>query len=164
MLPFLRGSSLAGCVPAARQSFPGVIEDGGAGIFNVTIAGKWAGEFSETARLKPGKSAFDLVYSFKNVEITNATGSLLDISTDILDNTAWKDGFKWAQGDKSIEVKGEKECAGIKGLIVNYTSKLFGRVQKRSYGVNTGFPLPIYAVVPAANDTWTYELVEKKGI
>ena len=140
------------------------IEDGGKAAFNVTIAGKWTEEFSETAKLKPGKSAFDLIYSFKNVAISNAAGSLLDISADILDNTVWKDGFKWAQGDKSIEVKGERECAGIKGLLVSYSSKLFGRVQKRIYGVNTSLPLPIYAEVPAANGTWIYELVEKKGI
>ena len=140
------------------------IEDGGGGAFDVTIAGKWTEEFSETAKLKPRKTAFDLLYSFKNVAITNAAGGLLDISADIVDNTMLKDGFKWAQGDKSIEVKGGKECAGVKGLLVNYTSKLFGRVQKRTYGVNPDFPLPIYAVIPAANDTWTYELVEKKGI
>ena len=140
------------------------IEDGGSEAFKVTVAGKWTEEFSETAKLKPGMSAFDLVYSFKNVAISNAAGSLLDINADILDNTLWKDGFRWAQGDKSIEVKGERECAGIKGLLVNCSSKLFGRVQKRTYGVNTNLPLPIYAEVPAANGTWIYELVEKTGI
>jgi len=140
------------------------IEDGGNAAFNVTISGKWTEEFSETAKLKPGMSAFDLVYSFKNVAIPNAAGSLLNINTDILNHTVWKDGFKWAQGDKSIEAKGERECAGIKGLLVSYSSILFGRVQKRTYGVNTNLPLPIFAEVPAANDTWIYELVEKKGI
>jgi len=140
------------------------IEDGGNGIFNVTLAGKWTGEFSETAKLKPGMSAFDLVYAFKNVEIPNAAGSLLNIAAVVVDNTTWKDGFKWTQGDTSIEVKGERECAGIKGLLVTCSSKSFGRVQKRTYCVNSNFPLPIYAEVPGANDTWTYELVERKGI
>jgi hypothetical protein len=109
-------------------------------------------------------SAFDLVYAFKNVEIPNAAGSLLNINADVVDNTTWKDGFHWTQGDSSIEVKGERECAGIKGLLVTYSSKAFGRVQKRTYCVNFNIPLPIYAEVPAANDTWTYELVESKGI
>jgi hypothetical protein len=140
------------------------IEDESPGVFNVTLAGKWTGEFSETAKLKPGMSAFDLVYAFKNVEIPNAAGSLLNINADVVDNTTWKDGFHWTQGDSSIEVKGERECAGIKGLLVTYSSKAFGRVQKRTYCVNSNIPLPIYAEVPAANDTWTYELVESKGI
>jgi len=55
-------------------------------------------------------------------------------------------------------------CTGIKGLLVNYTNKVFGRLQKRTYCVNSNIPLPIYARVPAANDTWTYDLVEIKGI
>jgi hypothetical protein len=139
------------------------IEDGSPGGLNVTLAGKWTGEFSETAKLKPGMSAFEFVYAFKNVDIPNAAGSLLNMDAVLVDNTTWKDGFHWAQGDQSIEVKGEKECAGIKGLLVAYTSKNFGRVQKRTYGVNSRIPLPIYAEVPAANDTWTYELVESKG-
>jgi hypothetical protein len=140
------------------------IEDGSPGGLNVTLAGKWTGEFSETAKLKPGMSAFELVYAFKNVEIPNAAGSLLNIDAVLVDNTTWKDGFHWTQGDHSIEVKGEKECAGIKGLLVSYTRKNFGRVQKSTYCVNSRIPLPIYAEVPAANDTWTYELVESKGI
>jgi hypothetical protein len=140
------------------------IEAGSPEAMSVTLAGKWTGEFSETARLKPGMSAFDLVYAFKNIEIPNAAGSLLNIDAVVVDNTTWTDGFSWTQGDNSIEVKGEKECAGIKGLVVNYTSKVFGRVQKRTYCVNSHIPLPLYAQVPAANDTWTYELVEIKGI
>jgi len=28
--------------------------------------------------------------------------------------------------------------------------------------VNSDLPLPLYAEVPAANDTWTYTLVERK--
>ena len=138
------------------------IEDGSNGVLNVTLAGKWAGEFSETAKLKPRMSAFDLVYAFKNAEITNAADSLLNIDAAVVENTTWKDGFHWAQGDKSIDVKGEKECAGIKGLLVIYGSKLFGKIQKRTYGVSPDIPLPLYAEVPAANDTWTYELVERK--
>jgi len=138
------------------------IEDGSNGVLNITLAGKWTGEFSETAKLKPGMSAFDLVYAFKNVEIPNAAGSLLNIDAVVVDNTTWKDGFHWAQGDTSIDVKGEKEWAGIKGLLVVYGSKVFGRVQKRTYGVNSDLPLPLYAEVPAANDTWTYTLVERK--
>jgi hypothetical protein len=138
------------------------IEDGSNGVLNVTLAGKWTEEFSETAKLKPRMSAFDLVYAFKNAEITNAADSLLNIDAAVVENTTWKDGFHWAQGDKSIDVKGEKECAGIKGLLVIYSSKLFGKVQKRTYGVNSDLPLPLYAEVPAANDTWTYELVERK--
>ena len=47
---------------------------------------------------------------------------------------------------------------------MNYTNKVFGRLQKRTYCVNSNIPLPIYARVPAANDTWTYDLVEIKGI
>jgi hypothetical protein len=140
------------------------VEDGGNGILNVTLAGKWTGEFSETVKMKPGMSAFDFIYSPKNSEITNAMSSLVDIDPAIVDNTAWKDGFKWAQGDKSIEVAGEKEYAGVKGLLVTYSSKLFGRVQKRTYCVNSSLPLPVFVEVPAANGTWTYELVEKKGI
>jgi hypothetical protein len=140
------------------------IEDESPGVLNVTLAGKWTGEFSETAKLKPGMSAFDLVYAFKNVEIPNAAGSLLNINADVVDNTIWKDGFHWTQGDRSIEVKGERECAGIKGLLATYSSKVFGRAQKRTYCVNSNIPLPLYAEVPAANDTWTYELVESKGI
>lgn len=138
------------------------IEDGSNGVLNVTLAGKWTGEFSETAKLKPGMSPFDLVYAFKNAEIPNAASSLLNIDAVVVDNTTWKDGFHWAQGDTSIDVKGEKECAGIKGLLVVYGNKVFGRVQKRTYGVNSDLPLPLYAEVPAANDTWTYTLVERK--
>jgi len=134
------------------------------GVLNVTVSGKWTSEFSETAKLKPGMSGFDLVYAFKNPDIPNAAGSLLNVAAVVVDNTTWKDGFVWTQGDNSIEVKGERECAGIKGLLATYSSKSFGRVQKRTYGVNANIPLPIYAQVPAANDTWTYELVEAKGI
>lgn len=140
------------------------VETESPGVLNVTVAGKWTAEFSETAKLKPGMSAFDLVYAFKNIEIPNATGSLLNVAAVVVDNTTWKDGFTWTQGDNSIEVKGERECAGIKGLLATYSSKSFGRAQKRTYGVNSKIPLPIYAQVPAANDTWTYELVEAKGI
>jgi len=141
------------------------VEGESQGILSVTLAGKWAdAEFSETVPLKPKMSAFDLVYSFKNVEILNAAGSLLNIDAAVVDNTTWENGFHWAQGDQSIDVKGERECAGIKGLLVVYSSKTFGRVQKRTYCVNSNFPLPLYAEVPAANDTWTYELVESKGI
>ncbi len=140
------------------------IEAESAGVLNVTIAGKWTREFSETTNLKPNMSAFDLVYAFKNPDIPNAAGSIINIDAAVVDNTTWKDGFTWTQGDQSIEVKGERECAGIKGLVANYSSKSFGRVQKRTYGVNTNIPLPLYAQVPAANDTWTYELVEVKGI
>lgn len=139
------------------------VEDGGSGVFNVTLAGKWTEEFSETAKLKTGMSAFDFVYAFKNAEIANATSSLLNIDAVVVDQTTWKAGFHWAQGDKSIDVAGEKECAGDKGLLATYISKLFGRVQKRTYCVNTSLPLPIFVEVPAANDTWTYELVERKG-
>jgi hypothetical protein len=138
------------------------IEDGSNGVLNVTLAGKWTEEFSETAKLKPRMSAFDLVYAFKNAEISNAAGSLLNVDAAVVENTTWKDGFHWAQGDQSIDVKGEKEWAGIKGLLVIYSSKLFGKIQKRTYGVNPDIPLPLYAEVPAANDTWTYELVERK--
>jgi hypothetical protein len=140
------------------------IEAESPGVLSVTVAGKWTGEFSETAKLKPGMSAFDLVYAFKNPEIPNAAGSLLDIDAVVVDNTTWKDGFTWTQGDNSIEVKGERESAGIKGLVAIYSSKVFGRAQKRTYSVNSNIPLPLYAQVPAANDTWTYELVETKGI
>lgn len=140
------------------------VDDGGNGVFNVTLAGKWTSEFSEVVKLKPGMSAFDLAYSPKNSEITNAMSSLLNIDAAIVDNTTWKQGFKWAQGDKSIEVAGEKEYAGIKGLLVTYGSKLFGRVQKRTYCVNSNLPIPVFADVPAANGSWTYELVEKRGI
>ena len=140
------------------------IEEGGNGVFNVTIAGKWMKEFSETAKLKPGMSAFDLVYVFKNDEIPNAASNLLNIDAIVVDNTTWKDGFKWTKGDNSIEVKGERECAGMKGLLAVYTSKVFGRIQKSTYGVSFNLPLPLYAEVPAANDTWTYKLVEVKGI
>ena len=138
------------------------IEDGSNGVLNMTLAGKWTAEFSETAKLKPGMSPFDLVYAFKNAEISNAANSLLNIDAVVVDNTTWKDGFHWAQGDTSIDVKGEKECAGIKGLLVVYGIKVFGRAQKRTYGVNSDLPLPLYAEVPAANDTWTYTLVERK--
>ncbi len=138
------------------------IEDGSNAVLNVTLVGKWTEEFSETAKLKPGMSPFDLVYAFKNADISNASGSLLNIDAAVIDNTTWKDGFHWAKGDQSIEVKGEKECAGIKGLLVIYSYKVFGKVQKSTYGVNPDLPLPLYAEVPAANDTWTYELVERK--
>lgn len=139
------------------------VDDGGKGVLNVTVAGKWTKDFSETAKLKPGQSAFDLAYAFKDIEITNAASSLLDVDSAVVENTVWKDGFTWAKGDQSILVKGEKECAGVKGLLAVYSSKSFGRVQKKTFGVNTGLPLPIFVEVPAANDTWTYTLVEKKG-
>ncbi len=139
------------------------IEDGGNGVLNVTIAGMWTKAFSETAKLKPGKSAFDLAYSFKDNEIPNVASSILDVDAAVVDNTVWKDGFKWTKADRSIEVKGEKECAGMKGLLAIYMSKSFGRVQKKTFGVNLSLPLPLYAEVPAANGTWTYELVETKG-
>jgi hypothetical protein len=134
------------------------------GVLSVTVSGKWTAEFSETAKLKPGMSAFDLVYAFKNPEIPNAAGSLLNIDDVVVNNTTWKDGFTWTQGDASIEVKGEREYTGIKGLVAIYSSKTFGRVQKRTYCVNSNIPLPIYVEAPAANDTWTYTLVEVKGI
>lgn len=140
------------------------VEDGGNGVFNVTLAGKWTHEFSEIVKLKPGMSAFDFIYSPKNSEITNAMSSLVNIDATIVDNTTWKDGFKWAQRDRTIEVAKEKEYAGIRGLLVTCSSKLFGRVEKRTYCVNSNVPLPIFAEVPAANGTWTYELVEKRGI
>lgn len=140
------------------------VEDGGAGVLNVTLAGNWSGDFSEIVKLKPGMSAFDFIYSPKNSAITNAMASLVDIEAVVVDKTTWKDGFKWAEGDKSIAVAGEKEHAGVKGLLVTYSSKLFGRIQKRTYCVNSNVPLPVFAEVPAANGTWTYELVEKRGI
>jgi hypothetical protein len=119
--------------------------------------GKWTGEYSETVLLKPQMSAFEFVNAFKNVEIPNAAGSLLNVNAVLVDQTAWKDGFQWAQGDQSIEVKGERDCAGIKGLLASCTSNTFGRVQKRTYCVNSRVPLPLHAEVPAADDTWTYE-------
>jgi hypothetical protein len=139
------------------------IEDGGNGILNVTLAGKWTEDFSETAKLKPGMSAFDFVYAFKNAAILNAAGSLLNIDAVFVDNAKWTDGFHWTQGDIAIDVKGEKECAGVKGWLAAYTFKVFGKLQKRTFGVNPNLPLPIYAQVPAANDTWTYSLTEKSG-
>lgn len=140
------------------------LEDGGNGVLNVTLAGKWTKEFSETVKMKPGMSGFDFIYSAKDSEITNALASLMNVDAAVIDNTTWRDGFKWTQGDRSIEVVGQKEYAGVKGLVATFSSKLFGRVQKQTYCVNTNLPLPIFVEVPAANDTWTYELVEKRGI
>jgi hypothetical protein len=36
--------------------------------------------------------------------------------------------------------------------------------QSGTYCVNSNLPLPLLARVPAASDTWTYELVEKRAI
>jgi len=59
-------------------------------------------------------SAFDLVYAFKNIEIPNAAGSLLNVDAAVIDNTTWKDGFTWAQGDQSIAVKGRGNAPGLR--------------------------------------------------
>jgi len=140
------------------------IDDAGGGALNVTLAGRWTKDFSETVRMKPGMSAFDFIYAAKDMQITNALAGLVNVEASVIENAQWKDGFKWAQGDSSIVVSGQKECAGVKGLCATSSSKSFGRAQKRTYCVNPDLPLPIFVEVPAANDTWTYELVEKKGV
>jgi hypothetical protein len=139
------------------------IDDGGNGVLNVTLAGKWTKDFSEVVKLKPGMQAFNFINSAKDIEITNAMSSLVSVDFPV-ENLALKEGFKWAQGDQSMEVAGQKEYAGIKGFMVTYNSKSFGRAQKRTYCISPNVPLPIFVEVPAANDTWTYELVEKRGI
>ena len=141
------------------------VEDGGSGAFNVTLAGNWMGEFSETAKLEPGTAPMDFVYSVENFQIPNAMGSLLMVDSEIIQNVTWKDGFKWVQGDKSIEVSGTQEYAGIQGLVMTYTSTHFAtkKVQKKIFCVNPELSLPLYLQCPAANDTWSYELIEVTG-
>jgi len=141
------------------------VEDGEGDALNITLAGNWMGEFSETAKLEPGMSPMDFVYSVENFQIPNAMGSLLMVDNEIIENATWKDGFKWAQDDKSIEVSGTQEYAGVQGLMMTYTSTHFAtkKVQKKIYCVNPDLPLPLYLQCPAANDTWTYELIEIKG-
>lgn len=142
------------------------VEDGGDQNFNITLAGNWMGEFSETAKLKPGMSAQDFVYSVQNFQIPNVMSSLFIVDSVITDNVTWKDGFKWTQGDKSIEVSGTQEYAGIQGLVMTYSSQHFvtKQVQKRIYCVCLDLPLPLYLQCPAANDTWTYQLIEVNGL
>ena len=142
------------------------VEDGGNSTFNITLAGNWMGEFSETAKLESGMSPMDFVYSVENFQIPNAMGSILMVDSEIIENAIWKDGFKWAQDDKSIEVSGTQEYAGILGLVMTYTSTHFAtkKVQKKIYCINTDLPLPLYLQCPAANDTWMYELIEIKGL
>jgi hypothetical protein len=142
------------------------VEDGGDGVFNITLAGKWMGEFSETAKLKPGMSAQAFVYSVQNFQIPNVMSSLFIVDSVITNNVTWEDGFKWAQGDKSIEINGTQEYAGLNGLVMTYSSQHFvtKKVQKMTYCVNLDLPLPLYLQCPAANDTWTYQLVEVNGL
>ena len=137
------------------------VEEGGKDGLKVTIAGKWVSDFSETAVLKPGMDAQQFLGTFKNPDIMNAALTLCDVDAAVLEHATWKDGFHWAQGDNTVDIKGEKEVAGVKGLLVNSTSKLFGKVKKKTYAVNLDLPLPLFAEVPAANDTWTYSLVQK---
>jgi hypothetical protein len=128
----------------------------------VTIAGKWTSDYSETVTLKPGKTGFDLATSFKDVNITNAVSALLDVDAPIVEHLTLQDGFKWTQGDKTLTVHGDKEVAGVNGKLVTYSFQVFGRTTTKTLAINPDMPLPIYAEVPAANDKWTYTLVEKK--
>ena len=139
-------------------------EDAGGGVLKVTLAGEWAGSFSEVQKLKPGMSGQDLYYKIKDPTASNAMGSILFFDNALVDDTTWKDGFTWSQGTRSIAVKDSKTCLGVQGLLATFTSKSFGKVQKSVYCVNPAFPLPIYVSVPGANDTFTLELTEKKGI
>jgi len=142
------------------------VEDGEGDALNITLTGNWMGEFSETVKLEPGMAPMDFVYSVEDFQIPNAMGSLLMVDSEILQNVTWKDGFKWVQGDKSIEVSGTQEYAGIQGLVMTYTSTHFAtkKVQKKIYCVDPEIPLPLYLQCPAANDTWMYELIEVNGL
>jgi len=142
------------------------VEDGEGDALNITLTGNWMGEFSETVKLEPGMAPMDFVYSVEDFQIPNAMGSLLMVDSEILQNVTWKDGFKWVQGDKSIEVSGTQEYAGIQGLVMIYTSTHFAtkKVQKKIYCVDPEIPLPLYLQCPAENDTWMYELIEVNGL
>lgn len=140
---------------------------GGEGkALNITLAGSWMGDFSETAVLEPGMSAMDFVYSMEDFNIPNAMGSLLMADSEITGSPVCQEGFEKTAGDKSIKVRGTCEYAGIKGLTVNFQSKHFatGKIEKRVYCLKHDLPLPLYVQCPAANDTWTYELTEVKGL
>jgi hypothetical protein len=141
------------------------VEEGEGDALNITLAGDWLGEFSETAKFEPGTAPMEFVYSVENFEIPNAMGSLLMVDGAIIENVIWKDGFTWSQDDKSAEVRGTQEYNGIQGLVMTFTSTHFAtkEVRKRIYCVNPDLPLPLYLQCPAANDTWTYTLIEAAG-
>ncbi|MBN2246929.1 MAG: hypothetical protein JW755_13915 [Candidatus Aminicenantes bacterium] len=141
------------------------VEDGEGDALNITLAGDWMGEFSESAKFEPGTAPMEFVYSVEDFQIPNAMGSLLMVDSEIIENVIWKDGFTWSQDDKSVKVSGTQEYAGIQGLLMTYTSTHFAtkKVQKNIYCVNPDLPLPLYLQCPAANDTWTYTLIEAAG-
>jgi hypothetical protein len=138
-------------------------DDAGGGALNVTLSGKWAGDFSEVVKLKPKMSAQDFYFAIKDPSASNAFISLLEISDVLVSQMTWKDGFTRTKGSDSVVVKGSKTYLGITGFVATLTGKFLGKTQVSVYCVNAGFPLPLSAKTPGANDTFTLELVEKKG-
>lgn len=138
------------------------VKKGSDDSFDISISGRWTSEFSETVNYRPGMSSFDFIFSAENFEIATALGSLMNIDGFIVDNTVFKKGFEFSEGDKKLKIKGTDEYCGISGFILEYSAK--NPVNQTSstsiYNINTALPLPLYAKVPAANDTWIYELVE----
>ena len=141
------------------------VANGEEGNLAITISGDWMGEYSETAILSPDMSVMDFIYSFEDFQVVNAVVTLLNVDETVAEKTVFEDGFSWSEGDKSIVINGKGSFAGIDGWMVTFKSKhaMSGKMTESTYCINKGMPLPINATCPAANDVWTYTLVEAGG-
>ena len=135
------------------------------GSLDITISGDWLGEYEETATLSPDMSVMDFIYSFEDFQVVNAVVTLLNVDEAIAEKSVFQEGFSWSEGDKSIVIGGKGSFAGVDGWMVTFRSKnaMSGKMTESTYCINEGMPLPINATCPAANDVWTYTLVETGG-
>lgn len=136
------------------------------GMLAVTISGNWFSAFSETAMLSPGMTPADFIYSFENFEISNATNTLVNLDPSLVDQLELVNGYSWRQGENSITVGGADTVAGRTGLHVTHVKQheITGRITQQEFWIDPDCPLPIVAICPAANDTWTYRLVRVSGL
>jgi len=131
----------------------------------LTMEGNWAGgDIAETATLKPDMKPFDFTYSL-GFEAVNLTSPLFIISNLPLDEVKWEEGYQWEEGDRSLEISGEKTYAGVTGHVVTSQAPHSStrEIQNNEYVINPVFPLPLFVECPAANDTICYELAEASG-
>ena len=132
----------------------------------ITISGNWFSTFSETAILTPGMSPADFIYSFENFEIPNTITTLMNLHPFLVENLEVVPGFSCNQNEHDISVAGAETVAGRTGLHVVHVWKheITRRQAQEEFWIDPDCPLPIIAVCPAANDTWTYRLVAVNGL
>jgi hypothetical protein len=142
------------------------VDSGEGDDLDLIIEGNWVlgGDISETATLARGMVPFDFVYTL-SVEASNLLGSLFNLTGIPFEEVKWEDGYRWEEGDKTLEVGGEESYAAMTGRVVTYEAPhaFTGETQYYKYVVKLDFPLPLFVETPGANDTFYYELTEAGG-